>query len=45
MIALQPVGRLRRPEEVAEIVLWLSTGRASFVTRAYYPLDGGYLAQ
>jgi NAD(P)-dependent dehydrogenase (short-subunit alcohol dehydrogenase family) len=45
LIALHPVGRLGRPEEVAEIVLWLSTDRASFVTGGYYPIDGGYLAR
>lgn len=30
---------------VAELVLWLSSPKASFVTSAYYPVDGGYLAQ
>lgn len=39
------VGRLGKPEEVAELVLWLSSDKASFVTGAYYPIDGGYLAQ
>ena len=45
LIALHPRGRLGRPEEVAEIVLWLSSDRASFVTGDYYPVDGGYLAR
>jgi len=40
-----PIGRLGKPEEVAELVLWLSSPRASFVTGAYYAVDGGYLAQ
>jgi NAD(P)-dependent dehydrogenase (short-subunit alcohol dehydrogenase family) len=40
-----PVGRLGTPEEVAELVLWLSSDKASFVTGAYYAADGGYLAQ
>lgn len=43
--AKHPVQRLGRPEEVAAIVVWLLSDRASFVTGAYYPVDGGYLAQ
>ena len=45
LIALHPVGRLGDPEEVAALVLWLSSSQASFVTGAYYPVDGGYLAR
>jgi len=42
---LHPIGRIGEPEEVAELVLWLSSDRASFVTGAYYPVDGAYLAR
>ncbi|HTS43614.1 MAG TPA: glucose 1-dehydrogenase [Puia sp.] len=42
---LHPMGRLGTPKEVAELVLWLSSDKASFVTGSYYNVDGGYLAQ
>jgi len=42
---LHPVGRLGASAEVAELVLWLCSDKASFVTGSYYPVDGGYLAQ
>lgn len=45
LVALHPIGRLGEVSEVAELVLWLSSDKASFVTGSYYPVDGGYLAQ
>lgn len=42
---MHAVGRLGEPAEVAALVLWLSSDKASFVTGAYYAVDGGYLAQ
>ena len=45
LVALHPIGRLGRAEEVAELVIWLSSEKASFVTGAYYPVDGGYLTK
>jgi NAD(P)-dependent dehydrogenase (short-subunit alcohol dehydrogenase family) len=45
VVAAHPMGRLGWPEEVAELVAWLSSSRSSFVTGAYYPVDGGYLAR
>lgn len=43
--ALHPMGRLGTSEEVAELVLWLCSDKASFVTGSYYAVDGGYLSQ
>lgn len=45
LISLHPIGRLGRSNEVAELILWLASDKASFATGSYYPIDGGYLAR
>ncbi len=45
LAALHPMNRLGEPSEVAELVTFLASDRASFITGGYYPVDGGYLAQ
>ena len=40
----QPIGRMGRPEEIAEVVVWLCTDAASYVTGHVLPIDGGYMA-
>ncbi|QOL27031.1 SDR family oxidoreductase [Thalassotalea sp. LPB0316] len=43
--ALQPLGRLGQPEEVAELVYFLSSDKARFITGSLQVIDGGYTAQ
>lgn len=45
LVSLHPIGRLGRSKEVAELILWLVSDKASFATGSYYPVDGGYLAR
>ena len=42
---LHPMARLGKASEVAELALFLGSDKASFITGAYYNVDGGYLAQ
>jgi len=43
--ALQPLNRLGQPEEVAELVFFLSSDKAKFITGSTQVIDGGYTAQ
>lgn len=45
LIEGEPIGRIGKPEEVAEAVLWLCSDRASFVTGHPMVIDGGWLAR
>ncbi|MEL7253458.1 MAG: SDR family oxidoreductase [Pseudomonadota bacterium] len=42
---IHPVRRTGKPEEVAELICWLASDAASFVTGQIYTIDGGRMAQ
>lgn len=44
LVTMHPIARLGEAKEVAELVVWLSSDKASFVTGNYYAVDGGYLS-
>jgi len=43
--AQHPMNRLGEAQEVANLVAFLASSAASFITGSYYPVDGGYLAR
>jgi NAD(P)-dependent dehydrogenase (short-subunit alcohol dehydrogenase family) len=45
MVAMHPMGRIAEPEEVAEAVVFLASGRASFITGQALAVDGGFVTQ
>lgn len=45
LVNLHPIGRLGTAEEVAEVVAFLLSDAAAFVTGSQYLVDGGYTAQ
>ncbi len=45
LVSMHPIGRLGEPDEVAEMIVWLGSDKASFVTGAYFAVDGGYLTK
>jgi len=44
LLARTPMGRFGSPEEIAELVVWLCSDRASYVTGVAYAADGGWTA-
>ena len=44
ILGMVPFRRMGEPEEIAEMVAWLCSDRASYVTGACYNVDGGYIA-
>ena len=44
VLSCHPIGRLGKPAEIAEAVVWMCSDRASFMTGQSLVLDGGFLA-
>jgi NAD(P)-dependent dehydrogenase (short-subunit alcohol dehydrogenase family) len=44
VVSCHPIGRLGKPMEIAEAVVWMCSDRASFMTGQSLVLDGGFLA-
>lgn len=45
LVDLHPIGRLGKPEEVADAIVWLASDEASFITGHTLLVDGGYTAR
>lgn len=43
-MAVHPIGRLGRPEDIAGLAVYLASDESSWVTGSVFPVDGGYLA-
>ncbi|HET8735485.1 MAG TPA: SDR family oxidoreductase, partial [Pricia sp.] len=39
----QPIGRMGKPQEVADLALYLCSDEASFITGTDFPIDGGFI--
>jgi 2-keto-3-deoxy-L-fuconate dehydrogenase len=42
-VARQPMGRLGKPEEIAELALYLASDASAFTTGAIHVIDGGWI--
>ena len=45
LVALHPIGRAGKPEEIANAVVWLLSDKASFVTGHTLVVDGGWVGR
>jgi NAD(P)-dependent dehydrogenase (short-subunit alcohol dehydrogenase family) len=44
MLQRIPLKRVATSDEVANLIYFLASAEASYITGSYYPIDGGYLA-
>ncbi|MFN8581380.1 MAG: glucose 1-dehydrogenase [Gemmatimonadaceae bacterium] len=40
----QPIGRMGKPEEIAQLALFLCSDQAGFITGSNFPIDGGFVS-
>jgi NAD(P)-dependent dehydrogenase (short-subunit alcohol dehydrogenase family) len=45
IVRSEPIGRLGRPEDIANAALFLASDESSFATGAPFIIDGGYVAR
>src|SRR2546426_12778135 len=45
LVALHPIGRPGKPEEIANAVIWLLSDKASFLTGHTLLVDGGWVSR
>tara|TARA_R110002049_G_scaffold97783_4_gene238184 strand:- start:1284 stop:1439 length:156 start_codon:yes stop_codon:yes gene_type:complete len=38
----QPIGRMAKPVEIANLIVFLCSDEAAFTTGSFYPIDGGF---
>jgi NAD(P)-dependent dehydrogenase (short-subunit alcohol dehydrogenase family) len=45
VLRMEPIGRLGKPEDIANAALFLASDESSFATGAPFIIDGGYVAR